>query len=180
MTTTITATLPFSRRICWLLLLLLLCAVTTTMTASSDPESDFGSYMEDMAARERDEWVYRAKLDAHEEWRQTTWSGWLVRTVQSVVYRFEPFFRAVADTLEETGRSRSSTTEILLYVGVRMVVVIGLLATLYVGAKVIQVIIGNGDLEVVEEIIIVHEHETEAEAAKARAGTTRGKKQKSS
>ena len=35
-------------------------------------------------------------------------------------------------------------------------------------------------LEVVEEIIIVHEHETEAEAAKARAGTTRGKKQKSS
>ena len=39
-------------------------------------------------------------------------------------------------------------------------------------------IVGNGDIVMEEEVVIVHEYDTEEEAAKARAAQTRGKKQK--
>jgi len=55
--------------------------------------------------------------------------------------------------------------------------IVGVLFSMYVSAKILQLFVGS-DYELIEEVVIVHEHETEEEAAKARAATTRGKKSK--
>jgi hypothetical protein len=150
--------------------------VAADETADFDPGSDFGGYVEEMERRERDEHVYEAKLHAHEEWRQTTWTGSVVRKLQDIGKHFQPFVLAIGDALEEADGTKSST-QVLAYLGIRMLMIGGVLCSMYVGAKVLQLFVGS-DYEIIEEVVIVHEHETEEEAAKARAATTRGKKSK--
>eukprot|EP00536_Pseudo-nitzschia_multiseries_P008963 jgi/Psemu1/297104/fgenesh1_pm.239_\ len=159
-----------------------LAPVLSNVDADVDPGADFGGYMQEMNRLEREERAYDAKLRAHDEWRQSTWGGFAVRKIQGLAYHFKPFFLAVQDALRESGNgdgSSSTATGGMMYVGVRMFLVVLFLAICYVGAKVLQLLVGS-DYEVVQEIVIVHEHETEEEAAKARAATTRGKKVKSS
>lgn len=166
----------------WLLSMLV---VSTTMvwsvSADVDPGEDFGGYVQEMERREYEERLYEAKLNAHEHWRQTTWAGFFVRKTFEIGKHFEPFLIAISDALHETSTDESgqSLARIMAYVGIRMVLVIGVLMCFYVAGKVFQLMIG-GDYEIVEEVVIIHEHETEEAAAKARAATTRGKKQKSS
>ncbi len=157
----------------------MLVAFTTLVSASLDPGEDFSGYVEEMARREQEERVYEAKLNAHEQWRQTTWAGFAVRKIQGIGQHFKPFVMAVQDALDQTALDDGSKSlaQIVAYIGIRMLFVTALLMTFYVGGKVFQLVIG-GDFEVVEEVVIVHEHETEEEAAKARASTTRGKRKK--
>lgn len=172
-------------KLVWLVSIILMLVSTTRSfvsaeeDADADPAADFGGYMEEMERRERDERLYEAKLNAHEEWRQTTWAGFGVRMVQKIGKHFGPFFLAIQNALDETSQDDGNTSiaRIAAYLGIRMALVIGLLMAAYVGGKVLQLLIGS-DYEIVEEVVIVHEHETEEEAAKARAGTTRGKKSK--
>ncbi|VEU34939.1 unnamed protein product [Pseudo-nitzschia multistriata] len=168
------------RHMCWMLLsVLLFAAKLAPVHADIDPGSDFGGWMDAMASIEEEERRYEEKLREHEVWKQNTWSGLAVRKIQGMAYHFKPFFLAVQDALRETSGNDSSTTHVLMYVVVRIVVVVVMMILCYIGAKVLQLLVG-GDYEVVEEIVVVHEHETEEEAAKARAKTTRGKKTKSS
>ena len=172
-------------KITWLSSVIMVLLATTTSfvsadeDADADPAADFGGYMEEMERRERDERLYEAKLNAHEEWRQRTWAGFGVRMVQKIGKHFGPFFLAIQNALDETSQDdgENSISRIAAYLGIRMAIVIGLLVAAYAGGKVLQLLIGS-DYEIVEEIVIVHEHETEEEAAKARASTTRGKKSK--
>lgn len=152
--------------------------VSAAAAAGIDPGEDFGGYVEELERRERDEKAYRAKLRSHEEWLQTTWTGFAVRSFLGMVRHFEPFFVAIAEAIRETNDAGERTpTQVIAYLAVRMAVVVGLLTVFYIGAKIIGLMIG-GDIEVVEEIVIVHEHKTEEEAAKARAAMSRGKRQK--
>mmetsp|Transcript_306 Transcript_306/g.567 ORF Transcript_306/g.567 Transcript_306/m.567 type:complete len:210 (-) Transcript_306:367-996(-) len=177
-----------------LLSMLLFATQSTLVLSDIDPGADFGGYMQEMDRMEREDRAYEAKLRSHEEWRQNTWGGYAVRKIQGLAYHFKPFFLAVQDALHESsgGSSdywnananananiNSSVTRVLTYVGVRMFLILVLLAVFYVGAKVMELVVGS-DYEVVEEIVVVHEHGTEEEAARARAATTRGKKVKSS
>jgi hypothetical protein len=164
----------------WLLSMLVLSTTLWSVVADEDvdfdPGSDFGGYVEEMERREQAERMYEAKLNAHEVWRQTTWTGSCVRKLQDIGKHFKPFVVAISDALEEDG-STNSPTQVLMYLGIRMFMVVGVLFSMYVGAKIMQLFLG-GNYEIIEEVIIVHEHETEEEAAKARASTTRGKKTK--
>ena len=171
----------FRNRRALLLSLVTLWAITTIATAASDPGEDFQGYFEELERRDQEAQEYAAKLSAHEEWRQTTWGGFCVRQIQALGKKFEPFLEAVQDALDETQRndSPSSLSKIAIYLGIRMVFVLGVLTMVYIGAKILQLLVGS-DYEIVEEVVVVHEHDTEEEAAKARAKTTRGKKQKSS
>ena len=168
-----------------LLWLVSILVMSTTMTislvaadedADFDPGSDFGGYVEEMERREREEHLYEAKLNAHEEWRQTTWTGSIVRKLQDIGKHFQPFVLAIGDALEEENGTKSPT-QVLAYLGIRMIMIVGVLFSMYVSSKILQLFVGS-DYELIEEVVIVHEHETEEEAAKARAATTRGKKSK--
>lgn len=146
-----------------------------------DPGSDFNGYMKEMDRREQQEHVYESKLAAHEEWRQTTWSGFFVRQVQKVLNHLKPFLLLVLDALKNTQNGKGSSIEnFIMYIGVRMGIIIIFCIFGYVGGKLFQLLIGTKDgiIEVVEEIVILHEHDTEEDAAKARSQTSRGKKQK--
>ena len=176
----------------WILSMLLFAAQVALVRSNNDdddtntnidPGTDFGGYMQEIDHREREEKAFEAKLKAHDNWRQNTWGGFAVRTIQGFSRNhLNPFFLAVQDTLRDTSSNNnndSTATQIVMYVGVRVFLIVLFLAFIFVGAKIMQVVIGS-DYEVVEEIIVVHEHETEDDAAKARAGTTRGKKVKAS
>jgi hypothetical protein len=165
-----------------------------------DPGSDFNGYMKEMDRREQQEHAYESKLAAHEEWRQTTWSGFFVRQVQKVLNHLKPFIVLVLDAIKNNtnnnnngngGGEGSTITNFIMYIGVRMSVIIIFCIFGYMGGKVFQLIIGTNNnnntnqndnnsniIEVVEEIVILHEYDTEEEAAKGRAITSRGKKQK--
>jgi len=148
--------------------------------ANIDPGTDFGGYMQEMDHRERDERAFEAKLRAHDDWRKNTWGGLAVRTIQGLSRNhLKPLFLAVQDALRNTSNSSNNSTaaQMAMYVGVRVFLIVLLLAFVYVGARIMQLVIGS-DYEVVEEIVVVHEHETEDDAARARARTTRGKKVK--
>jgi hypothetical protein len=141
-----------------------------------DPNEDFNGYMEEMKARERDEEIHAAKLEAHEHWRQTTWAGWAVRKIQELVGHIQPFVTAMIDAANEEG----TAIRVVSHVGIRMLVVMVGLLTMYSLMKVFQLFIGS-DVTVVEEVVIVHEYDTEEEAAKARAeqaNKSRAKKSK--
>jgi len=173
----------FRNRCALLLSLVTLWTITTVTIAASNTDlgEDFQGHFEELERRDQEAREYAAKLSAHEEWRQTTWGGFCVRQIQALGKKFEPFLEAVQDALDETQRndSPSSLSKIAIYLGIRMVFVLGVLTMVYIGAKILQLLVGN-DYEIVEEVVVIHEHDTEEEAAKARAKTTRGKKQKSS
>lgn len=148
--------------------------------AEVDPGEDFGGYVEELDRRERAEEAYEAKLSAHEEWRQATWGGFAVRQIQALARKLRPFFEVVGEALRETngsGGEQRTPAQAFAYLAVRTVVILGCLVVLYIGAKVLEILLG-GDIEVVEEVVVIHEHDTAEEAAKARAATTRGKRQK--
>ena len=143
---------------------------------AADPEEDFSGYMEEIKERERDAAAYAAKLEAHELWRQTTWGGWFVRTIQGLASHIYPFVQALLDASNQEGTG----ARLLVHVGLRMLAVILMMLAVYTLLKVVQLFIGE-DITVVEEVVIVHEHDTEEEAAKARAeqkSKSRSKKSK--
>lgn len=140
-----------------------------------DPETDFGGYMDEMQARERDAVIHAAKLQAHEEWRQNTWGGWTVRQFQAFGGHVAPFVMSIMEAANEEG----TALRVITHVGARMLVVAVGLLVIYSFLRAFQLVVGT-DVTVVEEIVIVHEYDTEEEAAKARAASSRGKKQKTS
>lgn len=145
-----------------------------------DPGNDFNGYMNEMDRLQHEELIYEEKLAAHEEWRQTTWGGWSVRHAQLVMNHFKPFLIMVLDALTNTNQQSSgSIQQFVMYIGVRMFVIGVFILLFYSCQKIVQLVVGNNDIEVIEEIIIVHEHDTEEEASKARSQTTRGKRSKS-
>jgi len=143
-----------------------------------DPSEDFGGYVEELERRQRDEEAYQAKLAAHEEWLQKTWGGATVRMTLGLVNHLRPFLEAVEGAISETNDGgERSPTQVMAYLGIRMLYILVALAIFWIGTKIIDLMIG-GDIEMVEEVVIVHEHETEEEAAKARAAMKRGKRRK--
>lgn len=163
--------------------LILILAVLVAISLQSisaetvDPGADFGGYVEELKRMEEEEARYEAKLNAHEEWRQTTWSGTAVRKIQGLALHFKPFLLAVQDAMSAHDHGDRNLTQVVAYIGIRMMFVLLMLLILFTGSKLFQTLIG-GDFEIVQEVVIVHEHETEAEAAKARQGTTRSKRKK--
>jgi hypothetical protein len=132
--------------------------------STANLEEDFLGYNEEMKQRQRNEEMYAAKLEAHEIWRQTTWGGWAVRTIQGFGSHIAPFVSAMIAASNEEGTG----LRVVTYVGFRMLVVIMGILTMYSLLKVFQLFIGT-DVTVVEEVVVVHEYDTEEEAAKARA-----------
>ena len=165
----------------WILFMALFVTMTFQLTSADtiDPGEDFGGYVEEIQRMEFEDALYEAKLNAHEQWRQTTWSGTAVRKIQGLALHFKPFLLAVQEALEDTTDEdgTKSMQQIMAYIGIRMLFVVLLLLIIYVGSKLFQLMVG-GDIEIVEEVIIVHEHETEADAQKARQKTTRSKRKK--
>jgi CBS domain-containing protein len=102
-----------------------------------------------------------------------------VRTMQEMAQHVKPFALAVAEAMkdQDTGNALSPT-KLIIYVGLRVYVVIMGLLLIFALSRLFQMFIGNGDIVMEEEVVIVHEHDTEEEAAKARAAQSRGKKQK--
>lgn len=79
---------------------------------------------------------------------------------------------------EEDGGGSGGITRIVIYVGIRMMIVVTGLVFLYALTQIVQLIIGTGTITRVEEVVIVHEHSTEAEAAEARAKEEQRSRQK--
>lgn len=163
-----------------LVLLLMVCS-NRAEAAAADAGEDFAGYMEDVQRQEQEERLYQDMLRRHEIWLQTTWSGFVVTQIQAIGKQFAPFILAILEALDETSDpdSTKGPSEVAAYLGIRMAFVIIILMVVHALAKIAQLVIGT-NYEVVEEIVILHEHDTEEEANRARTATTRGKKQKAS
>lgn len=139
-----------------------------------DPGADFAGYMEDMAKVEAGREATQELLQKHEIWRQTTWGGWAVRQMQSLAKKIEPFFTQTAHLFNDTDSASSAIIRNII----RFLAFIFLMVVIYVGSQILQKFIGD-EIVVEEELVILHEHESEEAAAKARAKTTRSKKDRS-
>ncbi|KAL3899024.1 MAG: hypothetical protein SGARI_006546 [Bacillariaceae sp.] len=167
---------PFCRMATTFFLPLLLISITTSSVAA---DGDFDGFLQQKQHDEAQESAYAQRLIEHEEWLQASWGGWAVRTIRGFAESIRPFAEAVVEATqdEETGDTLSPQ-KLLLYVGLRLYVVVMGLMLVYALSRLVQMIVGNGDIIIEEEVVIVHEHDTEEEAAKARAAQVRGKKQK--
>ncbi|KAL3935924.1 MAG: hypothetical protein SGARI_002770 [Bacillariaceae sp.] len=140
---------------------------------------DFDGFVQQKQHDDAEAAAHRQHLADHEEWLQTSWGGWAVRTIRNLAEHVRPFAEAVVEaTQDEDTGTTLSPTKLLLYVGLRLYVVIMGLLLIFALSRLVQMIVGNGDIYMEEEVVIVHEHDTEEEAAKARAAQARGKKQK--
>ena len=151
--------------------------MNVSSTDSIDPGKDFNGYMNEQGRIKREEIAYEAKLSAHEEWRQNTWSGWFVRqTLRVTNYYIRPFiFPNEGSTSTITASNQQNDDEtinvqrLVSYICIRMTIVFTICTIFWIVTKTIQFIIGgNGTIEMIEEVVIVHEHDTEEEASKAR------------
>eukprot|EP00980_Cylindrotheca_fusiformis_P017153 scaffold5281_cov127-Cylindrotheca_fusiformis.AAC.2 len=137
----------------------------------ADPGADFVGYMEDLAKADSERDATRALLEQHEIWRQTTWGGWAARQIQAIAKTVEPSITYTMSMFQDTNSAYSAIIANIF----RFIAFLFLVVVLYLISQIIQRFIGN-EIVVEEEVVIVHEHESEEAAAKARAKTTRHKK----
>jgi hypothetical protein len=157
---------------------LIIAVLLTSFTVEAG--DDFDGFMQQQHLEEAEATDYRQRLADHDEWLHTTWGGWAVRTMRGIAEKMRPFIEAVIEaTQDEDTGTTLSPMRLLVYVGLRLYVVVMGLLLIYALSRLVQMVVGNGDIVVEEEVVIVHEHDTEEEAAKARAAQARGKKQKS-
>lgn len=113
-----------------------------------------------------------------QEWRQNSWGGWIVRQSLAVASHIYPFVRAVIDASTQYSREESPISRAVWYIGSRAIIILSGISFLFVAGKVLQWSVGDGTgnvIEVVQEVVIVHEYDTEEEAAAARAAQWSGK-----
>ena len=111
----------------------------------------------DAAARAR-EAARDAQADAemyaaHEEWLQTSWGGWAVRTLRSLADN--SFFHAIADSLRNEDDGKDATA-ILITNGARLAVILAMILMALAIGKLLQMIIGE-DIVVEQEVIVEEE-----------------------
>jgi hypothetical protein len=106
--------------------------------AAIKPEDDFQGYMEAREQAVRDELEYEARMARHAEWRETTWSGFMVRQLQALGAHFAPFFTALASLLRN-----DSNSGIVVMIIIRLLVIFFAIGVVYLGASLLQKLIGK-------------------------------------
>lgn len=138
-----------------------------------DPSEDFAGYMDEMASAQATLEKDMEMLRQHEIWRQTTWGGFAVRTMQSAVRKIEPLVTQFSKVLSDSDSASSALALNAIRLLAIAIVAIGILTV----AKIVEKFVGS-EIYVEEEVIIVHEDETEEEASSRKTKTSRGKKEK--
>ena len=138
-----------------------------------DPSEDFSGYMDQMASAQATLEKDMEMLRQHEIWRQTTWGGFAVRTMQSAVRKIEPLVTQFSEVLSDSDSASSALALNAIRLLAIAIVAIGILTV----AKIVEKFVGS-EIYVEEEVIIVHEDETEEEASSRKTKTSRGKKEK--
>ena len=130
-----------------------------------DPGEDFQGYMEGVAHVEAEREATRELLRQHEEWRQTTWSGWAVRQIQSTVKGLEPTVSQIASTFGEENSNDASSAIIVNLI--RFLAIMVVIVGFYALSQIVNNFLGK-EIVMEEEIVILHEYETEEEARAAK------------
>lgn len=138
-----------------------------------DPSEDFSGYMDQMASAQATLEKDMEMLRQHEIWRQTTWGGYAVRTMQSAVRKIEPLVTQFSEILSDSDSASSALALNVIRLLAIAIVAIGILTV----AKIVEKFVGS-EIYVEEEVIILHEDETEEEASSRKNKTSRGKKEK--
>lgn len=120
------------------------------------PEDDFHGYMEAEEQAAQNYLDQQARLERHRLWRETTWGGFAVRQVQVVGDHFQPFFSAIAEAMTND----TSVASIAVRILIRLVVVFFGVGMCYLGASLLQKLIGT-EYEIVEEVVVVEGGEGE-------------------
>lgn len=90
---------------------------------------------------------------AHEEWLQTSWGGWAVRTVRA--FADNSFFHAIADSLNNQQDGKDATA-ILVTNGARLAVILAMILMTVAIGRIVQMIVGQ-DIVVEQEVIVEEE-----------------------
>ncbi|KAL9183728.1 hypothetical protein ACHAXT_004584 [Thalassiosira profunda] len=123
----------------------------------SDAESDFVDYIDSLKRKEQAE-QHRARVaQLRQEWRETTWAGYLIWTVESL--GIAGFFEAIGNSFEKGEDSAS-------YHATRLVYKIGIIAAGIIGVYVVGWIVRmiTGEEFVVEQEVVIVEEVTRAQA----------------
>jgi len=129
----------------------IIAAINTIAVAAAETKEgehpDFIDYMSYLQKSESDRAAEEKMMHEHEEWLQTTWGGWAVRTL--IYVGKNPFMYAVLDSIHN--RNEANTVGAILFKNaVRLCIILAVILIVYSLGKIMQMIIG--------EEIIVEEH----------------------
>jgi len=118
----------------------------------SKHDEDFVDFLKDPNVADLEQQREQAMLDAHEEWRNTTWAGWIVKQLQELGRHLLPFTRAVGEALRDDKHIGTRLLGLLLRLSVIFVLVAGVMFA----ARIVQMVIGK-DIVVEREVVILEE-----------------------
>eukprot|EP00543_Licmophora_paradoxa_P001643 CAMPEP_0202445296 /NCGR_PEP_ID=MMETSP1360-20130828/4139_1 /ASSEMBLY_ACC=CAM_ASM_000848 /TAXON_ID=515479 /ORGANISM="Licmophora paradoxa, Strain CCMP2313" /LENGTH=178 /DNA_ID=CAMNT_0049061499 /DNA_START=56 /DNA_END=592 /DNA_ORIENTATION=+ len=116
------------------------------------PDEDFEGYMEEMKEIETEQAAQQLMIDRHEKWLNSTAGGWVIKNLMELGNHFRPFLIAVADSMKE---ERGLSTRLLSHL-LRISIVFVALAAIFIGARLIQMVIGE-DIVIENEVVIIEE-----------------------
>mmetsp|Transcript_50686 Transcript_50686/g.108005 ORF Transcript_50686/g.108005 Transcript_50686/m.108005 type:complete len:161 (+) Transcript_50686:150-632(+) len=135
-----------------------------------DKEADFVNYLESVKRKERVEKNEAFAAKQRKEWRETTWAGMLIATVERI--GAASFFEAIGNSFEEGETSTSFYLTSLLY---KIGLITSSIIFVYMLGWIVRMITGE-EIVVEQEVVIVEEvtrSQVEAEERAARKNSNK-------
>ncbi|KAL7527267.1 hypothetical protein ACHAWF_002112 [Thalassiosira exigua] len=132
---------------------------------ADDEESDFVGYLDSLKRTERAEKNEALAAQQRKEWRETTWAGWIIATVESI--GAAPFFEAIGNSFVEGEDSASFYVTSLLY---KIGIITSAIVCVYIIGWITRMVVGE-EIVVEQEVVVIEEvtkSQVEAEERAAR------------
>lgn len=120
---------------------------------AGDDHPDFKGYMEALANKATKAAVHASQTQSHEEWLETSWGGYVVKTLRRV--GDNKFIHALAEAFTDQEHGES-TNAVLLRTFARMAIVIMAIFSFYVIGKLLEMLIGK-EIVIEQDVIIIEE-----------------------
>lgn len=138
---------------------------------ADDPEADFVDYLDSIKRKERVENNEALAAKLRTEWRETTWAGMLIATVERI--GAAPFFEAIGNSFEEGETSTSFYLTSLLY---KIGLITASIIFVYMLGWIMRMITGE-EIVLEQEVVIVEEVTRSQVEAEERAAREKLKKE---
>lgn len=138
---------------------------------ADDKEDDFIDYLDSIKRKERVENNEALAAKQRKKWRETTWAGMLVATVERI--GAAPFFEAIGNSFEEGETSTSFYLTSLLY---KIGLITSSIIFVYMIGWIMRMIMGE-EIVVEQEVVIVEEVTRSQVEAEERAAREKLKKE---
>mmetsp|Transcript_24427 Transcript_24427/g.58948 ORF Transcript_24427/g.58948 Transcript_24427/m.58948 type:complete len:157 (+) Transcript_24427:55-525(+) len=138
---------------------------------SDDVEADFFDYLGSVKRRERAEENETRAARQRKEWRETTWAGMLIATVERI--GAAPFFAAIGNSFEKGEDSASFYLTSLLY---KIGLISSSIISVYLLGWIMRMIMGE-EILVEQEVVIVEEVTRSQVETEERAARDKSKKE---